>query len=211
MKGFQERTLNEKEGLFKRLEEDLVLLRSEKEQVTIDLTRKVSEFDNLKIKLSENKQEVENLQEKFAKEFKLLANEILESNSSKITKQNKENLESILNPLQEKIKTFERKVDDTHKDSIRQSSALKQQLEELAKNNLKISQEAINLTKALKGDSKTQGNWGELVLERVLEKSGLLSKIRALYNTRDSKSSSTLTSTVMDCGRFFGTQVTSIS
>jgi len=165
--------LENKESLNNRLEEDIDILRKDKEDLNIDLTKKVSELEHLKVKLSENKEEVENLQERFTKEFKLLANEILESNSSKITKQNKENLESILNPLHEKIKTFERKVDDTHKDNIRQSSALKQQLEELAKNNLKISQEAINLTKALKGDSKTQGNWGELVLERVLEKSGL--------------------------------------
>jgi DNA recombination protein RmuC len=165
--------LESKESLIKRREEDIEILRKDKEDLNIDLTKKVSELEHLKVKLLENKEEVENLQERFTKEFKLLANEILESNSSKITKQNKENLESILNPLQEKIKTFERKVDDTHKDNIRQSSALKQQLEELAKNNLKISQEAINLTKALKGDSKTQGNWGELVLERVLEKSGL--------------------------------------
>jgi len=78
-----------------------------------------------------------------------------------------------LNPLQEKIKTFEKKVEDTQKESISMHSALKTQLEGLKELNLQMSKEATNLTKALKGDSKMQGNWGELVLERVLEKSGL--------------------------------------
>ena len=166
-------TLDEKERLFVRSIEDIDLLRKDKEQVTIDLTRKVSEIENLRLKLSENKLEVENLQEKFTKEFKLLASEILETNSSKITKQNKENLEAILNPLQEKIKTFEKKVEDTHKDTIDRHASLRQQIIGLKELNEQMSKEAVNLTKALKGDSKIQGNWGELVLERVLEKSGL--------------------------------------
>ena len=166
-------TLDEKERLFVRSIEDIDLLRKDKEQVTIDLTRKVSEIENLRLKLSENKLEVENLQEKFTKEFKLLASEIFETNSSKITKQNKENLEAILNPLQEKIKTFEKKVEDTHKDTIDRHASLRQQIIGLKELNEQMSKEAVNLTKALKGDSKIQGNWGELVLERVLEKSGL--------------------------------------
>lgn len=169
----QENILKNNETLIERLNEDVRILRKDKEDVNIDLTKKVSELEHLKIKLSENKEEVENLQEKFTKEFKLLANEILESNSSKITKQNKESLESILNPLQEKIKTFEKKVEDTHKDTIDRHASLRQQIIGLKELNEQMSKEAINLTKALKGDSKTQGNWGELVLERVLEKSGL--------------------------------------
>jgi DNA recombination protein RmuC len=163
----------EKDKVINRIQEDLVLLRKEKEDLIIDLTKKVSELDNLEILNQNRDKEYLEQQNQLRKDFELMANSILEKNSEKITLQNKENLKIILNPLQEKIKTFEKKVDDTHKDNIRQSSALKQQLEELSKNNLKISQEAINLTKALKGDSKTQGNWGELVLERVLEKSGL--------------------------------------
>lgn len=163
----------EKDKVINRIQEDLVLLRKEKEDLIIDLTKKVSELDNLEILNQNRDKEYLEQQNQLRKDFELMANSILEKNSEKITLQNKENLKIILNPLQEKIKTFEKKVEDTHKDNIRQSSALKQQLEELSKNNLKISQEAINLTKALKGDSKTQGNWGELVLERVLEKSGL--------------------------------------
>jgi DNA recombination protein RmuC len=79
----------------------------------------------------------------------------------------------ILNPLQEKIQLFEKKVEDTHKESIDYHAALRQQILGLREMNDKMSKETVNLTKALKGDSKMQGNWGELVLERVLEKSGL--------------------------------------
>ncbi len=97
----------------------------------------------------------------------------MEEKSDTFTKQNKENLKNILNPLQEKIQLFEKKVDDTHKESIDYHAALRQQILGLTAINEQMSKEAINLTKALKGDTKTQGNWGELVLERVLEKSGL--------------------------------------
>jgi DNA recombination protein RmuC len=102
-----------------------------------------------------------------------LANKILEEKSSKFTEQNKENMKNILSPLQEKIQLFEKKVDDTHKESIDYHAALRQQIIGLSEMNAQMSKETLNLTKALKGDSKMQGNWGELVLERVLEKSGL--------------------------------------
>ncbi|HEY9222386.1 MAG TPA: DNA recombination protein RmuC [Lutibacter sp.] len=148
-------------------------LNDEKHQIDIRLAQKVSEFHNLEEKLQENKAEVDKLQEKFSKEFEILASKILEEKSVKFTEQNKENLKNILNPLQEKIQTFERKVEDTHKESIDYHAALRQQILGLKDLNLQMSKDTINLTKALKGDSKTQGNWGELVLERVLEKSGL--------------------------------------
>jgi len=148
-------------------------LNEEKHQIDIRLAQKVSEFNNLEEKLNENKAEVEKLQEKFSKEFEILASKILEEKSVKFTEQNKENLKNILSPLQEKIQTFERKVEDTHKESIDYHAALRQQILGLKDLNLQMSKDTINLTKALKGDSKTQGNWGELVLERVLEKSGL--------------------------------------
>ena len=120
-----------------------------------------------------NKKEIEGLQEKFTKEFENLANKILEEKSNKFTVQNKENIKNILDPLEKKIKDFEEKVDKTHKESIDYHSALRQQILGLKELNAQMSKETLNLTKALKGDSKTQGNWGELVLERVLEKSGL--------------------------------------
>ena len=146
---------------------------TDKENLSNLNTRQDAELKNLQQKLNENKDEVEKLQEKFTKEFENLANKILDEKSNKFTEQNKENLKTILNPLQEKIKVFEDKVDKTHKESIDYHAALRQQILGLKELNQQMSKETINLTKALKGDNKMQGNWGELVLERVLEKSGL--------------------------------------
>lgn len=148
-------------------------IRTEKEVLAIQLSKKEVDFENLWERNKEQKQEAEQLQEKFTKEFENLANKILEEKSNKFTEQNKENMKNILSPLQEKILHFEKKVEDTHKESIDYHAALRQQILGLRDMNEKMSKETINLTKALKGDSKLQGNWGELVLERVLEKSGL--------------------------------------
>lgn len=148
-------------------------IRREKDFLNTELTRKNAEYENLQQQNLERDKELAKQQEQLRKDFELLANNILEKSSSKITEQNKENLKTILNPLQEKIKTFEKKVEDTHKESIDRHAALRQQILGLKELNEQMSKEALNLTKALKGDSKTQGNWGELVLERVLEKSGL--------------------------------------
>jgi DNA recombination protein RmuC len=148
-------------------------IRNEKEALNIQLTKKEVDFENLWERNKEQKEEVEKLQEKFTKEFENLANKILDEKSNKFTEQNKENMKSILSPLQDKIQLFEKKVEDTHKESIDYHAALRQQILGLREMNEQMSKETINLTKALKGDSKMQGNWGELVLERVLEKSGL--------------------------------------
>lgn len=148
-------------------------IRREKDSLSLQLTKKAADFENLWQRNKEQKQEVEELQEKFTKEFENLANKILEEKTVKFTEQNKENLKNILSPLQEKIQHFEKKVEDTHKESIDYHAALRQQIIGLKEMNEQMSKETLNLTKALKGDSKMQGNWGELILERVLEKSGL--------------------------------------
>ena len=148
-------------------------IRAEKDSLAIQLSKKETDFENLWERNKEQKQEVEQLQEKFTKEFENLANKILEEKTTKFTEQNKENLKNILSPLQDKIQLFEKKVEDTHKESIDYHAALRQQILGLREMNEQMSKETLNLTKALKGDSKMQGNWGELVLERVLEKSGL--------------------------------------
>ncbi|HAV55160.1 MAG TPA: DNA recombination protein RmuC [Aequorivita sp.] len=166
----QSEKLNERFETALREKEEI---RLEKEQINMLLTRRNSEFENLENRNREQKAEVEKLQEKFTKEFENLANKILDEKSTKFSKQNKESLEIILNPLQEKIKNFEKRVEDTHKESIDRHAMLRQQIIGLKELNEQMSKEATNLTKALKGDSKIQGNWGELVLERVLEKSGL--------------------------------------
>ncbi|GEQ85974.1 DNA recombination protein RmuC [Patiriisocius marinistellae] len=148
-------------------------IRKEKDFLNLELTRRNAEFDNLEHKLREQSGELEKLNEKFSKEFENLANKILDSKSEKFTKQNKENIDTILKPLQEKIEKFEQKVEFTNKESIDRHAMLRQQIIGLKELNEQMSKEATNLTKALKGDNKIQGNWGELVLERVLEKSGL--------------------------------------
>jgi DNA recombination protein RmuC len=148
-------------------------LRKEKEALVVQLSKKEADFDYLLERNKEQKQEVENLQQKFSTEFENLAQKILEEKSSKFTLQNQENIKNILAPLQDKILHFEKKVEDTHKESIDYHAALRQQIIGLKDLNEQMNKETINLTKALKGDNKMQGNWGELVLERVLEKSGL--------------------------------------
>jgi len=156
-----------------RLQNEKETIRAERERLAVILSRKESDFDHLQVRQQEQKEEFADLQTKFTKEFENLANKIFEEKSTKFTAQNKENMDQLLNPLQLKILNFEKKVEDSHKESLLNNVSLREQIINLTSLNEKMSQEAINLTKALKGDSKMQGNWGELILERVLEKSGL--------------------------------------
>ncbi|MBA4276664.1 DNA recombination protein RmuC [Flavobacterium sp.] len=176
LNSLKEQSQLEKTALEKQLQQTVQekeSIRNEKETLNIQLTKKEVDFENLWQRNKEQKEEVEKLQEKFTKEFENLANKILDEKSNKFTEQNKENMKNILSPLQDKIQLFEKKVEDTHKESIDYHAALRQQILGLREMNLQMSKETLNLTKALKGDSKMQGNWGELILERVLEKSGL--------------------------------------
>lgn len=156
-----------------KLELKLNSSEQEKEKYAVELAHQQSENASLLQRLEEHKAEIEELNQRFQKEFENLAQKILDEKSEKFTQQNKLNLEIILNPLREKIKDFETKVEASHKDSLEKNASLKQQIEDLSKLNEKINQEAHNLTKALKGDQKMQGNWGEVILERIMEKSGL--------------------------------------
>ncbi len=131
------------------------------------------EYRHLQERLTEQKGELENLQNQFRDEFKNLANEILEEKSKKFTEQNREKLDELLKPLGEKISEFQKRVEDNHKEDLKGRGALDQHLKTLQELNQKMSEEAKNLTKALKGDTKQQGNWGEVILMRILEKSGL--------------------------------------
>ena len=153
-----------------------VELTSERAKV-IDLNSSLasiqSDYNNLQNKLNEQKTEIEQLQKKFTTEFENLANKIFEEKTTKFSEQSKNNLQEILNPLKEKISEFQNKVEETNKESIDRFASLKQQLFNLKELNQQMSQDAQNLVKALKGDSKTQGDWGEIQLERILEKSGL--------------------------------------
>lgn len=152
-------------------------LNSERQKV-LELNSKLSalqsDYNNLQQKLTEQKAEVEELQQKFTKEFENLANKIFKEKTDEFSKQSKTNLSEILNPLKEKINEFQSKVEETNKESIDRFASLRQQLTSLKDMNQQITQEAKNLTEALKGQSKTQGNWGEFILESILEKSGLV-------------------------------------
>ena len=154
-------------------------IESEKHLATLKV-----EFNHLQGRLAEQKNELEHLQQQFRDEFKNLANEILEEKSKKFTEQNRENLDQLLKPLGEKIVEFRKRVEETHSEDLKGRSALDQHLRMLQEMNLKMSEEAKNLTKALKGDTKQQGNWGEVILQRILEKSGLRKGIE--YHTQES-------------------------
>jgi DNA recombination protein RmuC len=156
------------------LQIDLKTEREKSERLNSENSSLKSDYVNLQNKLSEQKSEIENLQDKFTKEFENLANKIFEDKSLKFTEQNKTNLDQILKPLSEKIKDFEKKVDDVYVTDSKERAGLVQQIKNLHELNQQMSKDANNLTTALKGHSKTQGNWGEFILESILEKSGLV-------------------------------------
>jgi len=150
----QQQLLNNLSVLEQRLrdsEEHKTHLQTEKEQLGNQIVRYEADMENLHLKNREQKEEVEKLQEKFTKEFENLANKILEEKSLKFTERNEKNIKDILTPLNEKIQLFEKKVEESQKENISIHSALKEQLLNLQTQNLKITQEAENLTKALKG------------------------------------------------------------
>ena len=163
----------EQQELNERQNSEIKDLQNDKNQLISLKSQLAAQNESLQQLLDSQKEEIVKIQEEAKLQFENLANKILEEKTLKFTEQNQQNLKNILNPLQEKITDFEKKVENTHKESIDYHAALRQQILGLKEMNLQMSKETLNLTKALKGDSKIQGNWGELVLERVLEKSGL--------------------------------------
>lgn len=132
-----------------------------------------ADYRNLEEKLNERGKEMASLQERFTAEFKNLANEILEKNSAKFTDLNKHSMSELLNPLRDKILTFEKKVEEAYDKELRDKISLREEVKKLYELNNRISEEANNLTRALKGDTRRQGDWGEFILETILERSGL--------------------------------------
>lgn len=156
-----------------QLENEYKTLQISKENLLQENARLSETSKNLKNQLLQQKEDISHLQEKFSIQFENLAQQILDKNAAKFTAMNKDNIDQVLQPLREKIIHFEKKVGETHDNFIKGHAELGMQLKQLHDNNIKIADEAKSLTEALRGSSKTQGNWGELVLERVLEKSGL--------------------------------------
>ena len=131
---------------------------------------------------NEKLQLVQNAEKQLIHQFESLAGKILEEKSKTFTEQNKINLDNVLNPLREQLTSFRKKVDDVYISDTKDRASLREVIKNLNLENQRISLEANNLVRALKGDKKTQGNWGELVLERVLEQSGLRKGIE--YDTQ---------------------------
>jgi DNA recombination protein RmuC len=125
-------------------------------------------------RLSEQEKSIQDIQQKFQTEFQNIANKLLDEKSQKFIETNRTNLDILLNPLKENIKAFEDKVDKVYNMEAAERNTLKGVITQLMDLNKLISSEANNLTRALKGDNKKQGNWGEVILERVLERSGLV-------------------------------------
>ena len=157
-----------------KLNQDLNEERNQRNDLAIRYARLGAEYDNLQQKLTEQKTEIEDLQKKFTAEFENIAVKILRENSREFTSLNQKNITDILNPLKDKIEKFEKKVEDTYKDGLRDQTDLKAELKKLHELNTRISEEANNLTRALKSDTKKMGNWGEMILDRILEQSGLV-------------------------------------
>lgn len=173
----------DRERLLKEIaEKDLTI-----NQLNGKIEASLAKFDGQDKRMSEQKQEFEELNKRFNTEFQNLANKILEEKSEKFTEKNKENLESILKPLRERIKDFEEKVERNYGEEKKDKAELRGEIKQLMELNQKISLEANNLASALKGDSKKQGNWGELMLERILESSGLIKdeEYRTQYHTQN--------------------------
>lgn len=137
------------------------------------LSRKEAENKFLLEKINEQAKEFERLQKQATVEFENLANRILKKNTEDFSVVNQKKMDDLITPLREKIQSFEKKVEDTYEKGLKDQTDLKAELKKLYELNHKISDEANNLTRALKGDVKQQGNWGEIVLERILERSGL--------------------------------------
>ncbi|SHF52655.1 DNA recombination protein RmuC [Mariniphaga anaerophila] len=152
---------------------ELQKIREENIHLVGRLEKAKTEYLNLQEKLHVQKAELEEIQKKFTTEFENIASKILKKNSEEFTQANQKNLGEVLTPLKEKIFLFEKKVEDTYQKGLKDQTDLRAELKKLYDLNHRISEEASNLTKALKGDVKKQGNWGEVVLERILERSGL--------------------------------------
>jgi len=132
-----------------------------------------TEQDNLKIRLDEEKARLEEVKVQMKQEFENLANQILDAKVQKFTTMNSERLGEVIAPFKEKLAEFEQKIDSTNKEQNEGRAALFERLKSLEELNKSLSAEALNLTQALRGDNKAAGDWGEMVLERILQDSGL--------------------------------------
>jgi DNA recombination protein RmuC len=172
----------------RNLYDELKIELQKKEEALIVATSELAKIRERNAILTE---EVEKIQETFRLEFKNMANELLEEKSKKFTELNEKNIGNILQPLKERIQGFEKKVEETYNQETREKASLRKELEHMMKLNQQVSEDATRLTNALKGDSKIQGDWGEVQLELLLEKVGLIKDVhyrkQENFKTEDGK------------------------
>ncbi len=148
-------------------------LETLKANQAITIAKLETEKGALTSQMEQHTEDIRTMRDQFTKDFQLLANKIFDEKSEKFTLQNRSSLDQILTPLKEKIADFQKKVEETHSSNLKESTGLRQELKNLKEMSQKMTSETENLTKALKNDSKVQGNWGEMILENILQNSGL--------------------------------------
>ena len=153
---------------------DIEKLQNDKNQLIGLKSQLAAQNESLQQLLDSQKEEIVKIQEEAKLQFENLANKILEEKTTKFTEQNQKNLKTILEPFQEKISELKNRVNEAYEKENKERFSLAEKVKELAELNQQISEDAKKLTRALKGEAKTQGNWGEMILESILEKSGLV-------------------------------------
>ncbi len=151
----------------------LQTVESEREQLIQDLARVSAQLEALRTAYDTIQQDTQRIRAEMASDFRLLAQQLLDEKRTKLQEGNAEVLGKTLDPLQVQLKDFRAKIEDVHEKQLKDRATLQAELQQLKQLNQRLSEDAENLAKALKGDKKLQGNWGEVVLEQILEHSGL--------------------------------------
>lgn len=171
---FLQTQFDEQKFLNQKQNAQIELVLNEKQHLYAKNSELSAQNEGLQKSLETQKEEIKKIQEEGKLQFENLANKILEEKTEKFTTVNQNNLKNILEPFQEKINDLKNKVNEAYEKENKERFSLAEKVKELALLNQQISEDAKKLTKALKGESKTQGNWGEMILESILEKSGLV-------------------------------------
>ena len=170
----QNQKIAEQSELHQKQETEIKDLQLEKNNLIAIKSELSAQNETLQKLLDTQKEEIVKIQEEAKLQFENLANKILEEKTTKFTEQNQKNLKTILEPFQEKISELKNRVNEAYEKENKERFSLAEKVKELAELNQQISEDAKKLTRALKGEAKTQGNWGEMILESILEKSGLV-------------------------------------
>lgn len=166
-------TLNERLARTGQMETEILQLRAVHGTLTTQVATLEQQLQTERASADEKLQLLENARTVLTDQFKLTASEIMASNASRFAEQSQTNLGVILNPLRERLSEFQKKVEDVYVTEGKERASLKDQIQRLVDLNTQLSDDAKNLTSALRGSNKSQGNWGELILQRILEDAGL--------------------------------------